>query len=384
MRLLALSSEYPPYHGGIGTYASEMATAAHELGIDVTMVAPDYGKDLNASDTASSFPIVRYAGGAHTAKDVFAKASLVKRMLAAERYDAVHAMDWPFFLPVARFARSTRSLYTLHGTDVIDMAGWKKRIALTACRTFSGNFEVLANSAFTMELFLNRFPGVDKRQVRFVHLGVSDYWTQDLEKPSNERQSLALPEDKFVIATVARLVPRKNQLGLIRALNSLPPDQRNTICLLIIGPSVDADYAREVADAATESEVNIRLLGTVEKDILRRIYRASNLFCLWGKNLPGGPVEGFGLVFLEAGGQWLPSLASDVGAVKEVVTNDYSGLVVPCEDAAAFARALSELLSSPDLLRRLSLGARQRALDLSWRRCAASTYGVALSAPTPR
>lgn len=376
MRILALSSEFHPFCGGIATYAQEMACAAHDLGIDVTVTAPDYGKDLCDLDRAFPFRIIRYRGGEHHAKDAFDKLALTRKLLRKSHYDIVHAMDWPFFLPIALSTRMAKRLYTIHGSDVIDMSRRGKRFAIRAARTFSGNCEVIANSEFTKSLFSAMFSRVNSSTIRHALLGVSSYWTENIGADLGLRRLLNLPEDKFLIVTVARLVPRKNQLGLIQALNLLRPDQRTRICHLIIGPPVDPVYARIVADAAAQSDIDIRVLGVVEKGTLRRIYKAADLFCLLGKQVPGGPVEGFGLVFLEAGGQGLPTLATNVGAVKEVVADNDGGLLLPCDDAASFVCALSQLMDTPDLLRRLGLGARQRALDLSWRRCAASTYGV--------
>jgi glycogen synthase len=45
MKILALTSEFPPFVGGIGTYAAELARAATELGHEIVLAAPDYGGD---------------------------------------------------------------------------------------------------------------------------------------------------------------------------------------------------------------------------------------------------------------------------------------------------------------------------------------------------
>ena len=64
--------------------------------------------------------------------------------------------------------------------------------------------------------------------------------------------------------------------------------------------------------------------------------------------------EGLPLALLEAMAAGLPAVATDVGAVGEVLESGVSGLVVPPEDPAATATALQDLLDDAD-------GARERA-----------------------
>src|SRR4051812_23139960 len=73
MKILALSSEFPPYCGGIGTYAFEMGQAAHQLGAAVTVVAPDYGNERLSVDQNGGFPVLRYRGGPHSFRDLPSK-----------------------------------------------------------------------------------------------------------------------------------------------------------------------------------------------------------------------------------------------------------------------------------------------------------------------
>lgn len=376
MRILALTSEFPPYRGGIATYALEMARAAQELGADVTIAAPDFGKYLTTSDLGYPFRIVRFRGNLHRMSEVPAKSVLVKKMLRESRYDLIHAMDWPFFLPAALWGRQTKRLYTVHGSDVVDMGKCYKRLAIKYFKLFSGNYEVVSNSSFTKNLFLKTFPDVDETKIRCELLGVSKFWTEDVPVVPSERNRLGLPDNKFVIVTVARLTPRKNQLGIIDALNCLPEAQRKNVCYAIVGPAYDSGYAKIVRRAITATDLDVRLLGEIGNEKLRRVYASSDLFCLVGKTVPGGQVEGFGLVFLEAGGQGLPALAGNIGGVREAVLDNNSGILIPVDNPAALVDALSNLMNHPDKLRALRAGARRRAIELSWHRCAAATYGL--------
>jgi phosphatidylinositol alpha-1,6-mannosyltransferase len=77
-------------------------------------------------------------------------------------------------------------------------------------------------------------------------------------------------------------------------------------------------------------------------------------------------LEGFGLSLLEAASFGVPSVAGRSGGVSEAVAEGESGLLVPPEDAQAFAAQVESLLSRPAELRRLADGARRWAASHPW------------------
>ena len=77
--------------------------------------------------------------------------------------------------------------------------------------------------------------------------------------------------------------------------------------------------------------------------------------------------EPFGLVGLEAGALGVPSIAFDVGGIREWLAPGESGILVPANPprASAFADALVRALSQPDALRRMGEAARATARRMS-------------------
>src|SRR3984885_3594670 len=127
-----LTSEFAPATGGIGTYAREIASAACALGAEVTVVAPDYGQDTTTLDRSLQFELRRFRGGLHSMRDLPSKIRLARRFVGTERYDVVHAADWPFFIPVALARRlaPARMLLTVHGTEINETQTQLKRLAI--------------------------------------------------------------------------------------------------------------------------------------------------------------------------------------------------------------------------------------------------------------
>lgn len=62
------------------------------------------------------------------------------------------------------------------------------------------------------------------------------------------------------------------------------------------------------------------------------------------------------MVILEAMASGLPVIATDVGGVSELVSDN--GIVVPSEDVEAFASAMTMIVESPTLLRNMACKGR--------------------------
>jgi glycosyltransferase involved in cell wall biosynthesis len=366
--------------GGIGTYAREIATAAFELGAEVTLVAPDYGCDSTSDDRELPFQVHRFHGGLHSMKNLPTKVRLTRNRVAAEPYDVVHAADWPFFIPVALSRRRTsaRFILTVHGTEINETQTPLKRLAIAATGVFGPRAEVVANSRYTRELFQRRF-SIDPNQIKAVPLGVSDFWFGPRASRDAVRQAHGIADDKIVMVTVARLTRRKGHHMALAALARLPDEICRRIVWLIVGPPGEADYVDQLRRLALESDCDIRMPGKLSDRDIRDLYGACDFFCLTGVPDPSGRIEGFGLVYLEAAAVGLPSVATTIGGVPDAVVADKTGaLVEPSIDA--IAHAIKRLVTERDLRISLAEHAMMHARALSWKRCAAETYGLPHSA----
>jgi glycosyltransferase involved in cell wall biosynthesis len=376
MNILMLTSEFAPATGGIGTYAREIAGAATHLGAKVTVVAPDYAQDNTADDLAYPFHVHRFAGGLHSMRDLPSKIARARRHVGGGDYDIIHAADWPFFIPLALARGRTRArlLMTVHGTEINETQTAMKRLAIHTAGVFGPRTEVAANSRYTRDLFCSRFP-IDTTNIRAIPLGVSDFWFGAASPRDQIRKANGLSSDRIVMVTVARLTRRKGHHLTLAALARLPAELRQRITWLVIGPNGEADYVNELKRAIAKIDCDIRLLGPMPNEKIRDIYAASDFFCLTGLPESSGRVEGFGLVYLEAGAAGLPSIATEVGGVPDAVLADESGLLV-APDAGAIAEAIAEMIIAPDSRAVLAAGAMTHARSLSWERCAAATYGL--------
>ncbi|WP_407178820.1 glycosyltransferase family 4 protein [Bradyrhizobium sp. STM 3562] len=376
MNILLLTSEFSPANGGIGTYAREIAVAATELGANVTVVAPDYGKDRSADDRRLPFEIRRFSGGLHSMRDLPSKIALARRQVVSGYFDVVHAADWPFFIPLAlaRGLTQARILMTVHGTEINETQTPLKRLAIRTAGVFGSRTIIAANSRYTRDLFRQRFT-VDSQRIHAIPLGVADFWFGGRQTRAATRTAHGIGADRMVMVTVARLTRRKGHLLTLEALRHLSPELRRRLTWLLIGPDGETDYVAELRNSAAAADCDLRFLGTLSNEQIRDIYGASDFFCLTGLPESSGRVEGFGLVYLEAGAAGLPSVATDIGGVPDAVVAGQSGLLVP-PAADEIARAITTLATDSATRSTLAAGALAHAHNLSWKRCAAETYGL--------
>ena len=243
-RLLILTSELPPFRGGIATYAHELATAAAATGHEVTVAAPDYHADQSALDATLLYRVVRFRGGPATMRGMPGRIALVRRLLRTGQFDIVHAADWPFFVPVrlARRATPSRVLLTLHGTEILYMNAPRRRRVLDLLRFWNAGWATwIANSAFTAGLALDSLP-IDPSAIRAVPLGVSTEWIAARPNRGAARERFVVGR-RFVIISLGRVVPRKGHAVLADALAMLPPALAERIDWWIVGPLLESGHA---------------------------------------------------------------------------------------------------------------------------------------------
>ncbi|MDQ8729765.1 glycosyltransferase family 4 protein [Bradyrhizobium sp. LHD-71] len=378
MNILMLTSEFSPATGGIGTYAREMAAAASALGARVTVIAPDYDRGDELDDKAFSFRTRRFHGGLHSMRDMPKKIFLARDVVNAENYDILHAADWPFFIPVAlsRGRTSARVIMTLHGSEINETQTFLKRLAIGACNVFGGRTEIAANSAYTRDLFRQRFD-VKPHKINAIPLGVSEFWFGERKSRSATRAQYDIPDDNVVLITVSRLTRRKGHSITAAAIGTLEPAIRKRLTWLIVGPDGEAEYIEALEGDLKSADCDIRRLGVLADTEIRNLYGACDFFCLTGVPDPSGRVEGFGLVYLEAAAASLPSVATRVGGVADAVLADLTGLLVE-PTVPEVAGALRTMIEMPELRAQLAPAALDRARQLSWKRCAAQTYSLPL------
>lgn len=149
----------------------------------------------------------------------------------------------------------------------------------------------------------------------------------------NKRQSLGFSQTDFLLATAGRLSPEKAQRNLVIAFEKIQPNHPDTH-LLIIG---DGPLLGELNGLVEDRSIKqVHFLG-FRKD-MDQIMSAIDLFVL------PSLTEGLPNVVLEAFAAKIPVVATRVGGVPEIVTNNISGFLCEPGDPENLAEALDRAL----------------------------------------
>jgi len=129
----------------------------------------------------------------------------------------------------------------------------------------------------------------------------------------------------------------------------------------IVGDGPSAEALRVKASVLGDQ---VSFVGFVSSEQLAELYQSFDVVIVPSLSTPGW-TEQFGRVAIEAMATGVPVIASDSGALPEVIGD--AGLLVPPGDAAQLRRALNLLASNPD--RRIELGRRGRVRSkrFDWR-----------------
>jgi phosphatidylinositol alpha-1,6-mannosyltransferase len=171
--------------------------------------------------------------------------------------------------------------------------------------------------------------------------------------------------DRPVVVCVSRLVPRKGQDTLIRALPRILAAEPDTVLLIVGGGPYERDL-RRLADE-TGVAASVRFTGAVPWSELPAHYGAGDVFAMPCRTRRGGlDVEGLGIVYLEASATGLPVVAGDSGGAPDAVLDGETGWVVRGGSPEETADRIVPLLQDPDLRRRMGERGR-RWVEERWR-----------------
>lgn len=152
--------------------------------------------------------------------------------------------------------------------------------------------------------------------------------------------STGLDPTRQRILFVGHLVPVKGLPSLLQAFRGLLTNSASNLELVLIG---DGPQRQQLQNQASRLGIQsrVKFLGQQRHEDLCAFYNSSDLFCLPSLN------EGLPNVILEAFACGLPVVASGVGGIPEIITDDGIGLMARPEDARSLEQALRSALSRP-------------------------------------
>ncbi|SPM32106.1 Glycogen synthase, partial [Mycobacterium terramassiliense] len=364
-RVLLVTNDFPPRPGGIQSYLGEFVGRLVDAGPhSVTVYAPQWkgAEAFDDSAAATGYRVVRHPGMLMLPGP--AVDARMRRLIGERGIDTVWfgaAAPLALLAPRARQAGATRVLASTHGHEV----GWSMLpVARSVLRRIGDCTDVVTFvSRYTRSRFASAFgpaarleylpPGVDTERFR-----------PDPAARAELRTRYGLGE-RPVVVCLSRLVPRKGQDILIKALPSIRR-HIDGAALVVVGGGPYQDALRKLARDCGVAE-HVTFTGGVRADELPAHHALADVFAMPCRTRGAGmDVEGLGIVFLEASATGVPVVAGLSGGAPETVQHNKTGLVVDGRSVDEVAEAVTALLGDRD--RAAAMGAAGRTWVTSqWR-----------------
>jgi phosphatidylinositol alpha-1,6-mannosyltransferase len=209
-------------------------------------------------------------------------------------------------------------------------------------------------------------PGIDEEIINFK---------LDEEKIIHYKKELGL-DNKKVLFTCARLIERKGIDNVIKTLPLIKEKIPNVIYLI----AGEGEYKNKLEDLVKKEglEIYVKFLGNLDHyKELPYFYYLCDIFIMPSRQLENYDIEGFGLVFLEAGAFEKPVIGPNIGGPTDAIVDKVTGLQVNPYDINEIAKAIITLLSDKEYAEKLGKKARQRVIDeFRWQDRADKIYRI--------
>lgn len=272
----------------------------------------------------------------------------IRKRLREGRFDVVHCHQYTPWIYgwLGALRTNAKVVFTEHGRFYPDRYRYKAMLVnpLMAMLTPS----VIAISNATKEALVT-YEFIPKSKIQVIYNGISPLERDELEA-QKVRDCLGIPKSAFVVGTVSRLDPVKNQSMMLRAFKEFSGKCPGSY-LLMVGDGPDKE---KLIALATELGISERTVFTGFINNPIHYLSAMDVFLL------SSHTEGTSMTLLEAMSLKIPSVATRVGGNPEIVENDVTGILTQPGKSSSFAIAIEKLFQNVELRERMGESSRHR------------------------
>lgn len=356
MKIAYVTFEYPPFIiGGAGVHATHMTRQLAQLGHELVIFTPAMGGRAQLEEPPPNIKVVRIP---ILAKLPFQALHywlrLPREIRNTERegkFDIVHINGFSYWFVQRRIADAPHVLTIHHlATDAVrnnqlslisrlrDISGENSIFfSYIEKRCIRSADRIIAVSKFTRDQIRRKYSIVESN-VDVIYNGIDENHTTISHCDLNDvRNRLEIPT-KPVILFVGRINdPRKGLDILLQAFKLVSETVDAT--LLIVGKGA----IEEVTGLDEDLRKKIIVAGYVDEETLRIVYALCDVY------VSPSRLEGFGLTILEAYAAGKPVVATNVGAIPELLEHGRNGSLVASEDPEGMAAEIISFLENPSL-----------------------------------
>jgi len=279
--------------------------------------------------------------------------------LTVRSFDIVHSTA-PLLLP----SRSGLRVCTIYDLDFLTHPerawGEMRRDFPRLVRDHAARADLVTTISEHSRRQIQALLGVPSDRIVVCRPGVPEWLSKAVVRPKGQSGGYIL--------FVGTLEPRKNIQGLLAAYRVLVERDPATPKLVLAGGVTPAAQPWVAESRSAPLGGRVEIAGYVPDDQRTALYADARLLVLPSFE------EGFGLPVLEAMALGVPVVASDRGALPEVLGG--AGLLVDPSDVGGLARAMESVLADAGMAARMRGDGLQRAREFDWLESARTLIGA--------
>lgn len=258
-----------------------------------------------------------------------------------------------------RYGRRLQIICYAHGEEITACCS-SRQLKFLMHRAHKAIDLMIANSQNTVKYLANH---IDPKKVVVINPGVELHAFDDAPAAGLAYREKRGWNEKLIVLTLARMDPRKNQAMVLRAVAALKDRFPNLVYVVAGGGQLRTQLQAQAKELGVADIVEFP--GEVDGATKLALYGCCDVFAMPAIQV-GTDVEGFGMVFIEAGACGKPCIAGASGGQAEAVIDGESGFVVDGKNLEAVTGSVGRLLADAAMRERMGKAGRKRAESLDW------------------
>ena len=308
---LIVTRSFPPELGGMQNH---LWGFSKELSKNFLIkVFADYIEGHKEFDEQASFSIERIGGPKFLRK--YRKASLVDEFTKNNKVEGIIADHWK---SLEHLKNNKKKYCFIHGKEINHPKGSNINKRIT--KILNNIDQVIANSNYTKNLAIE--VGINPNKIIVMNPGIDT--TKNLDQKSLDKVESLLKIKTPRLITVSRFDKRKNHEKIIMALRNLKQIYPNIVYICVGSGDEEKNIKNLVKELDLEEQV--MFFKDISDNLKNALVAKSNIFVM-PSIIHKKSVEGFGIVYAEAGQYGIPSIGGKDGGASDAIQHENTGLI---------------------------------------------------------
>ncbi len=396
MKIAILTNEYPPnVYGGAGVHVEYLTKELLKIdnGKHQVKVICFGNQDINENKLSVKGVSNEFKIDTKKKKHEKFLETMINNVITAgilDDVDIVHCHTWytHFAGLLSKQLLDIPLVLTTHSLEPhrpwkVEQLGKAYNASSWIEKTAYENADGIIAVSSAMKKDVSELYNIEKDKVEVIYNGI------DLEqyKPEIDKNILTKydidPNTPFVLF-VGRITRQKGIVHLVNSIKYINEDVQIVLCAGMPDTKEIEIEMKNAVDLAKEETKNniIWIPEMLPKPDIIKLYSMATVFVC------PSVYEPFGIINLEAMACKTPVIASEVGGIPEIIIHGKTGLMVPIEFSKTdefslenpikfekdFAKAIDNLLKSPEKIKEMGENSRKRVEDIfSWKSIAEKT-----------